>query len=127
VRDDHQRLLDILESIERIEKYGAQGREAFEEDELVQVWILHHLQILGEAANALTPSSRDQFPDVPWSQIIGMRHILVHHYFEIDREIVWAVVEKRSALSSRADRGDAPVIQANTSWNRRTAAELPQT
>lgn len=93
MREDRERLLDILEAIERIEKYASSGREAFIQDELIQIWILHHLQILGEAARALDPSVRERFPQIPWSQIIGMRNILVHHYFEIDTEIVWNVVE----------------------------------
>jgi uncharacterized protein with HEPN domain len=43
VRSNRQRLLDILEAIERIEKYANQGRQAFERDELIQNWIVHHL------------------------------------------------------------------------------------
>ena len=46
MRDYRERLLDILEAIERIEKYAAHGRENFENDELVQTWIVHHLQII---------------------------------------------------------------------------------
>jgi len=49
VREVRERVLDILESIERIERYGSGGREEFERNELFQLWILHHLQILGEA------------------------------------------------------------------------------
>ena len=49
MRSDRERLLDVIEAIERIEKYTAQGREAFERDELVQTWVVHHLQIIGEA------------------------------------------------------------------------------
>lgn len=94
MRDSQQRLLDILESIERIYKYAASGREAFEQEELIQVWILHHLQILGEAASRLEPSFRDRFPELPWSKIIGMRNVLVHQYFGIDTDIVWSIVER---------------------------------
>ena len=50
MRDDRERLLDILEAIERIERYAARGREAFENDELLQTWVVHHVQIIGEAA-----------------------------------------------------------------------------
>lgn len=46
MRNDRERLLDIKEAIERIEKYAARGRETFERDELIQTWILHNLQIL---------------------------------------------------------------------------------
>jgi uncharacterized protein with HEPN domain len=94
VRDRRERLLDILEAIERTEKYAEQGRSVFENDELVQVWTLHHLQIIGEAARSLEPDIRETFPEIPWTKIIGMRNVLVHHYFEIDTEIVWSVVEK---------------------------------
>ena len=93
MRDDRERLLDIQEAIERIEKYATQGRQAFEQDELIQTWIVHHLQIIGEDARAITTTLRDQYPAVPWTNIIGMRNILVHDYFGIDTDIVWAVVE----------------------------------
>ena len=94
MREQRERLRDILEAIERVEKYAARGKATFENDELVQVWILHHLQVIGEAARALKPELKENFPDIPWVDIIGMRNVLVHHYFEIDTEIVWTVVER---------------------------------
>ena len=54
MRDDRERLQDILEAIEHIEKYAAKGRAAFEQDELIQIWFLQHLQIIGEASRALS-------------------------------------------------------------------------
>ena len=54
MRDDREWLLDILESIERIEKYSSRGRQTFEEDELIQSWIVHHLQIIGEALRSIS-------------------------------------------------------------------------
>lgn len=92
MREMRERLLDILEAIERIEKYTIRGRDAFEQDELIQTWIVHHLQIIGEAARALPDNIRDKYPDIPWSKIVGMRNILVHNYFGIDVDIVWAVI-----------------------------------
>ncbi len=92
MRDDRERLKDIEEAIERIDKYAAQGRSAFEQDDLIQVWIVHHLMIIGEAARALTPAFRTQNAEIPWTQIIGMRNILVHQYFGIDIDLVWAAV-----------------------------------
>lgn len=93
MRDSRERVLDILEAIERIEKYGHGGREEFEQNELVQVWILHHLQIIGEAVNTLRPELQESHPEIPWASIVGMRNVLVHQYFEIDTEIIWSVVE----------------------------------
>ena len=93
MRDDRERLLDILEAIERIEKYSARGRSVFDEDELIQTWVLHHLQIIGEAVRSLSPETTSHSDDIEWSRIIGMRNILVHNYFSIDTDIVWAVIE----------------------------------
>ncbi len=52
MRDPKERLRDILEAIARIERYASRGREAFEKEEMIQVWVVHHLQIIGEAAAA---------------------------------------------------------------------------
>lgn len=94
MRDDRERLLDIQEAIQRIEKHTASGRGAFEVDELIQTWVVHHLQIVGEAARHISSSLKLQHPQVPWSQITGMRNILVHNYFGVDVEVVWLVVER---------------------------------
>jgi len=93
MRNDSQRLLDIKEAIENIKKYSVKGRDTFEKEELVQNWIVHHLQIIGEAAAKISDDFQQQHPDIPWLKIIGMRNILVHNYFCIDIDAVWAVVE----------------------------------
>ncbi|SRR5216684_3212089 len=93
MRDDRERLLDILEAIERIDKYASKGRSIFEDDELIQTWVLHHLQLIGEATRALSPEIKERHSEAPWAQIAGMRNILVHHYFGIDTSAVWNVVE----------------------------------
>jgi uncharacterized protein with HEPN domain len=93
MRDDRERLLDIKEAIENIQKYISRGKLTFTNDELIQTWILHHIQILGEAAARLSDEFQEKHTDIPWFKIIGMRNILVHDYFGIDIEAVWSVVE----------------------------------
>ena len=93
MRREPERLQDTLDAIARIEEYAARGRGAFDVDPLIQNWIVRHIEIIGEACRALPPEFRARFPAVPWKEIIGMRTILVHHYFDIDTEAVWAVVE----------------------------------
>jgi uncharacterized protein with HEPN domain len=102
MRDPKERLRDILEAIEYIERYAVQGKEAFERDELIQNWMVRHLQIIGEAARALPQDVRERVSEVPWSEIIGMRHILVYDYFRIDTEIVWDVVERGLPVLKRS-------------------------
>lgn len=92
MRDDRLLLNDLREAIQRIEKYATLGRERFESDELVQTWIVHHLQIVGEAARKLSDDLRASAPDIPWPQIIAMRNILVHDYFGVDLGTVWSTV-----------------------------------
>jgi uncharacterized protein with HEPN domain len=93
VRDDREKLRDILEAIERINRYAVQGRQNFEENELIQVWMIQHLQIIGEACRSLSSDTRNCNPELPWSGIIGMRNILTHNYFEIDLDVVWSTVD----------------------------------
>jgi uncharacterized protein with HEPN domain len=69
------------------------GRKLHQQ-ELLQTWMVHNLTIIGEAARSLSAEFRHSHPEVPWAEIIGMRHILVHDYFEIDLEILWQVLEK---------------------------------
>jgi uncharacterized protein with HEPN domain len=88
VRDDRSRLLDVIEAIERIERYAARGREAFDRDELLQTWVVHHIQIVGEAVRKLSDALRSEHPEIPWAEIIGMRNIVVHDYFGVDTEEV---------------------------------------
>jgi uncharacterized protein with HEPN domain len=93
MRSDRERLLDILEAVERIEKYAEEGKGAFEMDELIQTWVVHHIMIIGEACRSLSAEFQARYANVPWADIIGMRNLLVHHYFGIDTDAVWSVVE----------------------------------
>ena len=94
MRDDTVRLKDILNSIEKIEQQVQKGKDAFLKDELLQTWFVYHIQIIGEAARALSEELRNNHSEVPWKDIIGMRHFIVHQYTDIDLETVWEVVKK---------------------------------
>jgi uncharacterized protein with HEPN domain len=93
VRRDNERLEDILSAIAAIERYVQQGRSAFDEQELIQVWVAYHLQMIGEAANSLSTDLKTQHPEIPWMQIIGLRNLLVHEYFRIDPQILWDITQ----------------------------------
>lgn len=94
MRDPKERLRDILDAIAQIERYAIRGRQAFEQDELIQVWMLHHIQIIGEAAAHLGRDFHQAHPELPWPQIVAMRNVLVHEYFGIDLAEVWKTVER---------------------------------
>jgi uncharacterized protein with HEPN domain len=94
MRADRLRLHDILEAIERIERYASKGRAVFLEQELVQTWIIHHFQIIGEATSRLSDDLCAKHPEIPWAQIVAMRNILVHEYFGVDLNEIWRTVEQ---------------------------------
>ena len=93
MRDDRTRLQDILESVERIETCAARGRAAFEQDDLVQTFIIYYLLVLGEAARGLSVDFRTRHPEKVWAEAVGRRNILIHRYFGVDVDLIWPVVE----------------------------------
>lgn len=94
MRDDREKLLDILEAIENIERRMPSSRDAFMNDELIQVWMVYHVTVIGEAASGVSSDTRTRFPEVPWIDIVAMRNVLVHQYFGVDPNEVWSTIEK---------------------------------
>jgi uncharacterized protein with HEPN domain len=70
------------------------GKEAFLYDELIQNWMVNHITMIGEACRSLPDEFQARYTGIPWADIIAMRNLLVHHYFGIDTEAVWSVIEK---------------------------------
>ena len=93
MRSDKDHLSDILEAIQRVEKYKVLGRARFEADELVQTFVIHQILIIGEAARRVSEALQARSPDIEWPLIIGMRNRLIHGYFQIDAVEVWKTVE----------------------------------
>jgi uncharacterized protein with HEPN domain len=92
-RSDKQLLLDMLEAIERALSYTkGMSLEGFTKDQLVRDAVMRNIQIIGEAANRTSKQFRETTPQLEWTKIIGMRHRLVHDYFDIEESIVWRVV-----------------------------------
>jgi uncharacterized protein with HEPN domain len=76
-----------------IKEYTVGGRAAFFASKMEQDAVLRNLEVIGEATKALGPEMRDRAPEIPWRRIAGMRDQLIHHYFGVDLETVWRVVE----------------------------------
>ena len=90
---DKTRLEHILEAIERLEKYaGSLSREELEADVLRYYGIVKNIEIIGEAANMLSTPFKEAHQEVEWRPISNMRNFLVHEYFQVDNDTVWAVI-----------------------------------
>lgn len=93
-RGDSAFLNDILRAIRQLNKYSDRSFEDFRDNELIRVWILYHVQLIGEASSRLFQELRDKHPQIPWQAIIAMRNVLVHAYFSTKLERVWDTVQK---------------------------------
>lgn len=94
-RKDPQRLIDILEAIDTIFQYvGDDDMNAFVADKMRYHAVVYNIMIIGEAANMLTMEFCESHPETPWKQITGMRNFLVHGYHQVEKDIVWKVVEE---------------------------------
>src|SRR6266851_7545031 len=87
-----------------VDKMNRKRRADFDNDENLRLALAHLIQIVGEAANRVSPTFRAVHPDIPWTEIMGMRHKIVHDYLGVDYDIVWEVVTVGSACSSPQPR-----------------------
>lgn len=92
-------LTDIVEAADHIAEFiaGADS-EQFRKSELLRSAVVHKLSVIGEAAARVSGDLRARNPQVPWPQIIAFRNILVHAYFGVDWDLVWAAARNRCPL-----------------------------
>jgi uncharacterized protein with HEPN domain len=84
VRTDRLLLQDIIDSIVEVIDTRPATQAEFDGNKLVQSHVLRHIQIIGEASWRLSQPLKDGHPEVPWKKIAGMRHVLVHDYFQVN-------------------------------------------
>ena len=73
-------ILDFMKDIEF---------ETFKETRLIQSAVIRELGIIGEATKNLTNEIRNEYKDIPWKLIAGMKDVLTHGYFSVDLKEVW--------------------------------------
>lgn len=92
-REPELYLVDILDSIEKIESYiKDRPYEKFISDEMALDAVVRNIEIIGEATKNLSKELKQAHPEVPWQKIAGMRNKMIHEYFGIDAEILWLTV-----------------------------------
>lgn len=85
----------MLQAIQRINTFvNGRSKDDIQKDGILYFAVVKNVEIIGEAAYMLTQEFKDAHPDTPWKIIIGMRHFLVHGYYEVDPDEVWNVIDK---------------------------------
>ena len=94
-RDDNAVLLDVAHAARLVARFVAgKDKDAFLADELTQSAVLHQILVLGEATKRLSAGFRAVHPEVPWSDMAGMRDKLIHEYDAVDFDEVWSTATR---------------------------------
>lgn len=94
-KDDFVYLGHMLDmAVKALEITHGKIREAYDRDETLRLALAHLIQNIGEAAGRISPEFLKMYPQIPWSEIIGMRHKIVHDYMGVDEDVVWEVVSQ---------------------------------
>jgi uncharacterized protein with HEPN domain len=104
-RTDDDSLRDIREAVRRIRTYThAMTYDRFLADIKTQDAVVRNLEIIGEATKSLSTGLREEYADVPWKGMAGVRDRLIHRYFGVNLDIVWDIVTvELSALESQIE------------------------
>lgn len=95
-RTDRLLIEDRYKAAERTLRYTAGfDEQLFLEQEQTIDSVVRNIQILGEAATRLSKEFKEAHPEIEWQAITGMRHRLVHDYFEVEERLIWRVVETK--------------------------------
>ncbi len=93
---DQESLIDIVNSIRRILRYtDGIGKSELETNDEKLSAILYQITIIGEATTRLSVIFRQQYPEIPWREMAGMRDVIVHKYDQLDLDVVWDIVENK--------------------------------
>lgn len=85
---------DILESIEKIQKYSQNlSFEDFVLNSMAIDAVVRNIEIIGEASKNISVEIQERFNDIPWQKLKGIRNRIVHEYFKIDTTIIWFIIQ----------------------------------
>ena len=89
-RDVTDYITDVLDAIEKIGLF-IEGMDvaSFATDDKTFFAVVRGLEVIGEAVKQVPTKIRERYPDIPWSEIAGMRDKLIHAYFGVDSAVVW--------------------------------------
>lgn len=105
-KDDLVRLRHMLDNaMEAVDLIQGKSRADLDTNRVVSLALVRLMEIVGEAANRVTTTTRLQYPNIPWSQIVSLRNRLIHGYDTINLDILWKILsEDLPTLITELDR-----------------------
>ncbi len=110
-------LQDILDAMAKAQAFlGDMGRRTFEADERTSYAVIRALELAGEAARHIPEEVTLRYPKIPWSDMIGMRNVLIHDYLEVD---LGGMVDRqrRSPGGRTGDQADHRGVERWLTWS----------
>jgi uncharacterized protein with HEPN domain len=96
---DPASILDIVRTCQRLRRFVTnRSREDLDSDDLLCYAVLHATALIGEAATRLSDAFRQAHPEIPWSDIIGTRHRIIHGYEQVKLDIIWTIATQKVVL-----------------------------
>ena len=93
--DDEVRLRHLVDAAETAIRFASdRSRADLDTDEMLALALTKLVEIVGEAAKQVSGETKDAHPEIPWSAAARMRDRLVHHYFDIDLDVLWSTVRQ---------------------------------
>jgi uncharacterized protein with HEPN domain len=108
-RGDAARIADILRAISRVEEILHGGYESFASSWIIQSAVTRELEVIGEAAGAVSTLTRGEHPEVEWNQMRGFSSFAKHEYWRVDPKRLWAAVTEMPSLRKKVGRVMPPV------------------
>ena len=93
-RDLEVYLKDIAESLGIIKEYVKDIQEKdFLNNQQLQDAVIRRFEIVGEATKQIPDSFRDEYPEIPWRKMAGLRDVLIHNYFGVSIGRIWKMIK----------------------------------
>ena len=95
LHDDEISLRHMLDhALEAVDLVKNKKREDLDKERVLNLSLVRLMEIVGEAANRVSQTTKNKTPGIPWAQIISLRNRLIHGYDEVDFDVLWGILRK---------------------------------
>ncbi|MDO8550948.1 MAG: DUF86 domain-containing protein [Ignavibacteria bacterium] len=95
LHSDRTRIQHMIDAAKEAVSFAVgKTRSDLDNDRMLVLSVIKEIEIIGEAASKISKEMFEEYPDIPWTDIVGMRNHLVHGYFEVDLDLVWNTLQE---------------------------------